>query len=139
MVNIFLIFFLIRKICSFVEKYFFQTTLRRESFEVGILTPIPFVNVLFGPSIDFFTVISGNWFVWIWWLLFGVWTFGNFTDWVLTERLFVLYWLFLLITLFEATILLFPVTNAGFWFVFTAWERFLFFWVYISFYFEILA
>lgn len=106
--------------------YLHQTTLLRESLEVGILKPIPPVNVVFWPYVDFFTGILGSWLPWIWWVLPGVWTFGNFTDW-LAGRLFILYWLFLFITLFEVTIFAFPVTKAGFWLGFTACERFLFF------------
>lgn len=104
-----------------------QTILLLESLEVGTLTPTLLVAVLLATSIDLLTEISGSWFDWIWLLLFGVWTFGNFTDWFVLRLLLALYWLLRLMMLFDTTILLLPVTNAGFWFGFTAWERFLFF------------
>ncbi len=118
----------------------FHTILLLESFDVGTLVGILFDWILFVVYIDLLIEVSGIgiWFVCIWLLLFGVCTFGNFTDW-LVALLFPLYWLFLFITLFDATILLFPVTNAGFWFWFTAWERFLFFCCSSSFVFYSLA
>lgn len=116
----------------------FQTILLLESFEVGIRVATLFVAVLLAPYIDRFTETSGIWVVWIWLLLFGVCTFGSFTDWFVA-RLLAPYWLFLFMMLFEATILLLPVTNAGFWFWLTAWERLRFFCWSVSFAFSSFA
>jgi hypothetical protein len=69
-------------------------------------------------------------------LLFGVCTFGNFTDWFVALLLGALNWLLRLMMLFDATILLFPVIKAGFWFWFTAWDLLRFFWsTYLVFYY----
>jgi len=104
---------------------FFQTTRLLESFEVGIRTPTLWVAELVVASIDLLTEISGIWPGWIWLLLFGVWTLGSLTDWFVA-LLLPLYWLLRFITLFDATILLFPVTN-GFVPWLTACETFRFF------------
>lgn len=86
--------------------------------------------------IDRLTEMSGSWLPWIWLLLFGVCTFGNFTDWFAALLLGALNWLLRLIILFDATILLFPVTKAGFRFWFTAWDLLRFFWsTYLVFYY----
>jgi len=131
--------------------YFYQTTLRLESFDVGTLvaTFVPFMLLLV-TYIDRFTEMSGSWLFgcWIWLLLLVVWTLGSFTDWFvarlfpLFELLFpLLYWLLRFITLLEATILLLPVIKAGRWLLvaFTAWERLRFFCCYNYFVFSCLA
>jgi hypothetical protein len=83
--------------------------------------------VLVVAYIDRLTEMSGSWLPWIWLLLFGVCTLGNFTDWFVALLLGALNWLFLLMILFDATILLFPVRKAGFWFWLTAWDLLRFF------------
>ena len=118
-----------------------HTTLLRESFEVGIRVAMLFPGVLVLVTyIERFTEMSGNWlvFCWIWLELFGVCTFGSFTDWFVALLFGGLEtWFGRVIKLFETTVLLFPVMKAGFKFGLIAWERLRFFcWsVYLAFYY----